>query len=91
MPCLALNPTQVEKLKKSHKHAEIDVLAETLLEVLPTTSAEPEAKTVVGLRKLVNTIDFSNTNVTEEELNSRLAAFDIVSECHTLATHKHHR
>ena len=93
MPCLAENPTQVEKLRKSHKHAEINVLAETLLEVPSSTSAstDEEAKTQVGLRKLVNAIDFGNTNVTEEELNARLAAFDIVGECHTLATQRHHR
>ena len=55
-----------------------------MLEVPPVSSTE-EPRTVVGLRKLVNPVDFSNTNVTEEELKARLATFDIIAEAHTLA------
>ena len=35
---------------------------------------------MVGLRKLLQPVDFNNANITEEELTARLAAFDVVKE-----------
>jgi len=65
------------------------VLEETFLDVPPPDITKSEQSTVVGLRKLVQPLDFSNTNVTEEELNSLLAAFDVVREAHSSATLKY--
>jgi hypothetical protein len=65
------------------------VLKDTFLDVPPPLNASSEQIKIVGLRKLAKPINFSNTNVTEEELNARLAAFDVLREAHSFATLKY--
>ena len=83
MPCLAQNPWQTQKQREDHVHYEINVLHETYQEESKSTERLERSH---GLRKTCNAVDFDNANVTEEELEARLAAFDAVREAHANAT-----
>ena len=102
MPCLAQDPNQTKKQRESHKHYEIRVLDETIVTHQPSPPEEDDDNTLltskstsdaIGLRKLLQPVDFNNANITEEELTARLAAFDVVKEVHedvTLRYKKNH-
>ena len=52
---------------------------------MPTPSGnkdDGENTTRIVPRKLVNPINYDNSNITEEEFKARLAAFDIVRQVH---------
>ena len=96
MPCLALNPSQTQERQKRHQHLEVKVMEATYVDT-PTPSSSQEANadgisgeqvTTIGHRKLITPVDFDKINVTEEQLQSRLTAFDVVREAHSLATLK---
>ena len=65
------------------------MLKDTFLDVPHPVNTSSDQITIFGHRKLVKHINFDKTNVTEEELNAILAAFDVTREAHSLATLKY--
>ena len=80
MPCLCQNPSQTAKARDSHSHVEIRVLSDTHVETIASGGNH------LGRRVLNQPVDFDNTNISEEELKARLAAYDAICLAHSFAT-----